>query len=487
MSAMMSKTEALEVLGLDASATVEDISTARRKLARLHHPDVDPNDAEKMAPINAASDRLTSKKNEPDPIDMSRPQADDPWADFEDWESEDHSSQGGNNKIGSHIYITADVPWEAANLGRSHVFTYKVNGKSKRITVKIPKGSASGKQIRCAGKGEPGLGGGIAGDLFITLNVIETGFAEDIQATVSLRLSETNAACIREINVVVDGSPKRISVRIPANVRNGQTVKVTGVGNKSSRSNVRGDVYVKVIVRPSKAGEDLETYATIDGFLRTKMALFNSVNVTLRDVNTDKVVYPSFKLQTRHLDGVRYYWDELGSEGDPGERRGKLWVTPKYTVGARQFKVRALGFFAAFIAISIAISHSSNDGTPTTYDTTPSASVDNSQSEAPSWLPSGLQYTDTDNSFAYSFYDPSQYSCSEDGAQSCIKLQAASEGDCTELDVKIRFFDSQTNEEEWAENQFENFQAGIPQDVELSVYSRAFDKVDNPEIFCSIR
>jgi len=487
MSAMMSKTEALEVLGLDASATVEDISAARRKLARLHHPDVDPNGAEKMATINAAYDRLTSKKNEPDPIDMSSPQADDPWADFEDWESEDHSSQGGNNKIGSHIYITADVPWEAANLGRSHVFTYKVNGKSKRITVKIPKGSASGKQIRCAGKGEPGLGGGIAGDLFITLNVIETGFTDDIHATVSLRLAETNAPCIREINVVVDGSPKRLSVRIPANVRNGQTVKVAGVGNKSSRSNIRGDVLVKVIVLTSQPGQDLETYANVDAFLRIKMALFNGSNVTLRDEKTNNVVYPSFKLAARHLDGVRYYWDDLGSEGDPGERRGKLWVTPRYTDGARQFKGRILGLFAAIIAISIAIGQSNNHGTPTTYDSTTEQSVDNSQVESSSWPPDGLEYTDTDNAFAYSFYEPNQYSCSEDGVESCIKLQVASEEDCTELDVKIRFFDSQTNEEEWAENQFENFQAGIPQDVELSVYSRAFDKVDNPEIFCSIR
>lgn len=487
MKVTMSKAEALEVLGLDSSATVDEINAARRKLARLHHPDVDPNGTAKMATINAAYDRLTSQKNEPDPIDMTSPQADDPWADFGDWDSEDNSSQHSSNKIGSHIYITAAVPWEVANLGRSHVFTYKVSGKSKRITVKIPKGSASGKQIRCPGKGEPGLNGGIAGDLFITLNVIETGFADDIHATVSLRLTETNAPCIREINVVVDGSPKRISVRIPANVRNGQTVKVTGVGNKSSRSNTRGDVLVKVIVRPSKPGQDLETYAIIDAFLRIKMALFNGVNVTLRDVKTHNVVYPSFKLEARHLDGVRYYWDDLGSEGDPGERRGKLWVTPKYTEGARQFRGRLLGVIAAIITVSIAIGQTNNNETPTTYVSTTNESADNSQIEASGWPPEGLEYTDLDNAFAYSFYEPSQYSCSEEGVESCIKLQAASEEDCTELDVKVRFFDSETNEEEWAESQFENFQAGIPQDVELSIYSRAFDKVDAPEIFCSIR
>jgi hypothetical protein len=146
-----------------------------------------------------------------------------------------------------------------------------------------------------------------------------------------------------------------------------------------------------------------------------------------------------------------------------------------------------LGLFAAIFAISIAIGQTNNNGTPTTYDSSPKQSIDNTQREASSWPPTGLEYTYLDNTFAYAFYESSQYSCSEDGVESCIKLQAASEEDCTELDVKIRFFDSQTNEEEWAENQFENFQAGIPQDVELSVYSRAFDNVDTPQIFCSIR
>jgi hypothetical protein len=67
-----------------------------------------------------------------------------------------------------------------------------------------------------------------------------------------------------------------------------------------------------------------------------------------------------------------------------------------------------------------------------------------------------------------------------------MKLQVVSEQNCTQLDINIRFYDSQTGEEEWAEDQFTYFEAGIPQDAELSSYSGVFDSVDPPEMYCSI-
>jgi curved DNA-binding protein CbpA len=172
MSASISKSKALIVLGLAEGASDLEVKEAYRKLARLHHPDVDQNGAEKMASINEAYERLTRYNHEPDPIERVTLTEEDPWADFDEWEREDSSTQSQNSKIGKSIYITIDVPWEVANLGRNHVINYTVLGESKKITVKIPKGSAPGKQLRCAGKGEPGIDGGISGDLFLTLKVI---------------------------------------------------------------------------------------------------------------------------------------------------------------------------------------------------------------------------------------------------------------------------------------------------------------------------
>ena len=489
MPASMTRAEALKELGLTESASVAEIRSAYKKLARLHHPDVNPNGAEKMALINAAHERLTRDADEPDPT-AAPPPPEDPFANWGEWESEETSSQSKNSKIGKSIYLTIDVPWDVANLGRTHVVSYKVLGKAKRITIKIPKGSATGKQIRCAGKGEPGIDGGIAGDLFITLNVIQGGYVEDIHTALTLRISETSGPCVRDINVLVDGYLKKISVRVPANVRNGQTIRVNGVGHSSATGKTRGDILVKISVIASKPGKDLETYAMIDAFLLLKMASFGGANVTLRDVATHDVVYPSFKLHSRHKNGLRYYWDDLGAEGDPGERRGQLWVTPVYTDGARKLGMRSAGVIAAIVALFIIIAQSDNSNDFAVYDTpveeSYEAPAEEPQVETAAWPPYGFEYTEADYSFAYTFYNPDEYTCSDQTSESCVGLQVASEQACTELSVKSRFYDSNSGEEEWVESLFYDFEAGVPQDIELNVYTRSFDTVSAPEIYCSI-
>jgi curved DNA-binding protein CbpA len=492
MAASMTKSKAFEELGLTEGASDAEIKAARNKLLKLHHPDRDKNGTEKMAVVNAAYERLTRYRNDPDPIEKATIKEEDPWADFDNWESENDSSQSQNSKIGKSLYITIDIPWEVANLGRNHIISYKVLGKAKRITVKIPKGSKSGKQIRCAGKGEPGVNGGISGDLFVTLNVINKEYVTDIVATLVLRSSEIHTPGIHYLNVIVDGVSKRISVPAPANIKDGQTIKVSGMGNKSSVSNFRGDILVKVTVIASQPGKDFETYAIVDGFLRVKMALFNGANVTLRDVKTNQVVYSSFKLEARHKDGLRYLWDGQGGVGDPGQRRGKLWVTPRYTDGARN-AVGVMGVIAALFLALIVFGQINGSSSPT-YDTYESSSEvmeepseeQPSEEETFSWLPTGFEYTDTDNSFAYAYYQPDEYNCSEDSAVTCIKLQIASEQDCSILDLQIRFYDSETGEEEWARGQFSDFIGGIPQDAELSIFTQGFDSIDSIQMYCSI-
>ena len=140
----------------------------------------------------------------------------------------------------------------------------------------------------------------------------------------------------------------------------------------------------------------------------------------------------------------------------------------------------------AIISSIFSLGFASSLSADTTYESPAEVSTDATQGGIYSWAPSSFDYAPGDSSFAYSFYGSEEYYCSDESAQGCIKLQIASEQDCTQLDVNIRFYDSQTGDQEWAEEQFDYFSAGVPQDIELSIYSRAFDAVDPPEIYCSI-
>jgi membrane associated rhomboid family serine protease len=120
-----------------------------------------------------------------------------------------------------------------------------------------------------------------------------------------------------------------------------------------------------------------------------------------------------------------------------------------------------------------------------TYESPAEVSADATRGDTYNWPPSGFEYTPADSSFAYSFYEAGG-ACSDEYAQDCVQLQVVSEQNCSQLNLAIRFYDSETGEQEWAEDQFSYFEAGVPQDVELSIYSKTFGSVDLPEMYCSI-
>ena len=146
------------------------------------------------------------------------------------------------------------------------------------------------------------------------------------------------------------------------------------------------------------------------------------------------------------------------------------------------YGLAVVAIISGILSLGFASSLSANE----TYESPAEATADANQGGTYNWAPSGFEYTPDDSSFAYSFYASDEYNCSDQTVGSCIKLEIASEQDCTQLDVNIRFYDSQTGEEEWAEDQSTYFSAGVPQDVELSVYSRTFDAIDPPAMYCSI-
>ena len=123
--------------------------------------------------------------------------------------------------------------------------------KREPLEFRIKPGTRDGQRIRLAGKGNAGVNGGAAGDLFLIIKAgthpVFTRTADDIYVTIPVAISE--AALGAKIDVpTIDG---RAQLKIPPGTQSGQKLRLREKGVQSaSREGVRGDqiVEVKVVV-----------------------------------------------------------------------------------------------------------------------------------------------------------------------------------------------------------------------------------------------
>lgn len=140
--------------------------------------------------------------------------------------------------------------------------------RSRTINVKIPAGVKDGATIRLPGKGEPGSGGGPAGDLMVAVEVARHrvfGRSDD-HLTVTVPITYAEAALGTKLDVPTLDGP--VTLRIPAGTSSGKTFRVRGKGVIPARAKA-GDLLVKVEVAvPSKLSKDerklLEQLAEFD-------------------------------------------------------------------------------------------------------------------------------------------------------------------------------------------------------------------------------
>ncbi len=116
------------------------------------------------------------------------------------------------------------------------------------VEVRIPQGVASGSRLRVAGKGNAGVAGGPAGDLYITVRVEEHPFfkrnGDNIDIQVPLTVSEAGLGAKIEVPTI-DG---RALLKIPQGTQNGQKFRLRDKGVFNSRKNSRGDEIVEVVL-----------------------------------------------------------------------------------------------------------------------------------------------------------------------------------------------------------------------------------------------
>ena len=128
--------------------------------------------------------------------------------------------------------------------------------KPESFEVRIPPGVDTGSRVRVPGKGNAGISGGPAGDLYIVTDVephpVFERKGDNIYVKVPVTVAEAALGAKVEVPTLVGPS----TIKIPPGTQSGQKLRIRGKGAASLRSEARGDQFVEVqVVVPHVADE----------------------------------------------------------------------------------------------------------------------------------------------------------------------------------------------------------------------------------------
>src|SRR6185503_1040797 len=121
--------------------------------------------------------------------------------------------------------------------------------RTESVEFRIKAGTRDGQRIRLAGKGNAGVGGGPAGDLYVIVRTgthpVFTRVGDDVQVTIPVTVPEAALGAKVEVPTI-DG---RAQLKIPPGTQNGQKLRLRERGVESaSHPGQRGDQIVTVQV-----------------------------------------------------------------------------------------------------------------------------------------------------------------------------------------------------------------------------------------------
>ncbi len=288
------------ILGVEKTASSEEIKKAYRKLARKYHPDVskEPDAEQRMKEVNEAHAVLSDpeKRAAYDQLGQGfsagqefQPPPD--WgAGFEfsgrgfggadGFDPSDFFSQlFGQAGQGRHarqmrgedrharLFIDLARVWQ----GGSETVTLRVpeadsqgmvRMREQTLEVRIPAGVTEGQHIRLAGKGSPGYGGAAAGDLYLEIH-----FRPDPRWRVEHRdiyaaLPVTTWEAMLGATVQAATPSGEVQVKIPPGSQTGRKLRLKERGIPASPS---GDLYLvlEVVLPPADSARARELYTAM--------------------------------------------------------------------------------------------------------------------------------------------------------------------------------------------------------------------------------
>jgi molecular chaperone DnaJ len=124
--------------------------------------------------------------------------------------------------------------------------------RPETIRVNIPPGAEPGKRIRLRGKGEAGIQGGPAGDLFIVPRIRPHPLLTRSGKDLSMELPITVGEAVLGASVDVPTPVGMVKVKIPPGAQSGQRLRVRGKGVPAHGKHPAGDLYLRLMVQVPK-------------------------------------------------------------------------------------------------------------------------------------------------------------------------------------------------------------------------------------------
>lgn len=299
-----------KILGLEKTASADQIKKAYRKLARKFHPDLNPDNEEakkKFQQINEAHEVLSDPEKrkkydqygqnwkESEAYERARQsgggagqggfgghyssgaQQAGGGAGFDDYDFSDFFSsmfgaaggtgsqaRGGQRRgfRGQDIQATFPLNLRQAFQTQKQVFT--VNGKNIRIT--IPAGVEDQQIIRLKGHGSPGINGGPAGDLYITFTIHPDPTFQrrgnDLYATQEVPLY----TAILGGEILVNTLDGQVKLKVKPETQDGTKVKLSAKGFAVyKKEGSFGDLYItyKVLIPTNLTDAEKELFTQL--------------------------------------------------------------------------------------------------------------------------------------------------------------------------------------------------------------------------------
>src|ERR1700744_1612128 len=215
-----------KVLGVSKTATQDEIRSAYRKLARKHHPDLNPNDKEanrKFQQINEANEVLS----DPDKRKKYDQYGKD-WQHAEAFEKAQQSAGAGRRRPGGAGGAAGGFGGEAGDFGTGGGFGGFGSGASPE--GEFDNGEFSDFFESLFGRSARGGKAAFRG--------------QDYHAELPLGLAEAAVTHQQVLTV----NEKNIRITIPAGVENGQVIKLKGHGGTGGNGGPAGDLYITFVI-----------------------------------------------------------------------------------------------------------------------------------------------------------------------------------------------------------------------------------------------